>query len=188
MDYQAQLINLIKNNPEFIKILQVINRTHLPQATLCGGAVRNLVWDQKNHVPSTLVINNLDVFYNDRSESSEETLIVKARLNQAAPKYLWNLHNIALPKRFSSDIAADSIEDAIKAIPETASAVGVNLTPGGDIMVVAPYGLDDLFEQKLRPTPVFAQNDHGLVKFNRRIDRKNWLTKYAGVELADDAK
>ena len=35
-----------------------------------------------------------------------------------------------------------------------AFAVGVRLGDGGDLMVVAPFGLDDVFDMVIRPNPL----------------------------------
>lgn len=183
MEYQEQLHQLITQNPDFMAILRIIRQAHLPQAQLCAGAIRNLVWDKLNDRPSSLIINNLDVYYNDSGESYEQFLITKAKLQQKAPRYLWNLHNIALANRRPNAHAFASVEEAISNFPEIASAIGVQTDFGGNVIITAPYGLNDLFEQKLRPTPLFAQNDPGLEKFTRRVDQKNWLKRYPNVEL-----
>jgi hypothetical protein len=49
------------------------------------------------------------------------------------------------------------------------------------VEVIAPYGLDDLFELRLRPTPVFAQ--HKLAIFSQRVAEKRWLQRYPGLRL-----
>ncbi|MGY0205380.1 nucleotidyltransferase family protein [Acinetobacter soli] len=48
-------------------------------------------------------------------------------------------------------------------LPETVTAIGVNLDASGRLKLAAPYGIDDIVKLQLRPTPAFA-NDSSLRK------------------------
>ncbi len=74
-----------------------------------------------------------------------------------------------------------STENALLYWPETATAIAVRMGRSGLIEVIAPYGLDDLFALRLRPTPVFAQ--HKLAIFRQRVAEKRWLQRYPGLQL-----
>jgi hypothetical protein len=49
--------------------------------------------------------------------------------------------------------AYTSLFDAISAWPETATAIAVRLTENDLLEIIAPFGLSDLFELKLRWNP-----------------------------------
>lgn len=74
-----------------------------------------------------------------------------------------------------------STENALLYWPETATAIAVRMGRSGLIEVIAPYGLDDLFALRLRPTPVFAQ--HKLAIFSQRVAEKRWLQRYPCLQL-----
>lgn len=69
-----------------------------------------------------------------------------------------------------------STENALSYWPETATAVAVRLTDAGLLEVIAPFGLDDLFELRLRPGPGFEGEK--IEVFRERVVRKRWLERY----------
>jgi hypothetical protein len=58
--------------------------------------------------------------------------------------------------------------------PETATAVAAKLAEQGTLEIAAPFGLDDLFDLVLRPTPHFAGEKRHV--YWDRVQSKQWLT------------
>ena len=63
--------------------------------------------------------------------------------------------------------------------PETATAVGITLTPDGIIEVAAPCGLEDLFALVLRQSPYCSSRDI----FMNRIKEKNWIDRWKLLKI-----
>lgn len=82
---------------------------------------------------------------------------------------------------FDGGAAYHSTENAILYWPETATAVAVRLGDNDLIEVIAPYALNDRFELRLRPTPVFEREKYD--PFRRRGDEKRWLARYPQLQL-----
>lgn len=72
-----------------------------------------------------------------------------------------------------------SVADGLATWPETATAVGVRLTVEGDIEVLAPLGLADLFALRLRHNAAQA----GFDVFSRRVESKRWLQRWPELRI-----
>ena len=57
---------------------------------------------------------------------------------------------------------------------ETPTPIGVRLTADDRIQMIAPLGLDDLFELIVRPTPFASKHPPKLQQYRERMARKNW--------------
>ncbi|SEM53201.1 hypothetical protein SAMN05216431_10411 [Ligilactobacillus sp. WC1T17] len=177
--HEEQLIEWINQDPHFSEIFNILARYHLPEVTLCAGTIRELVWNHLENKPSSIMRNNLDIYYNDPGQSYEEYLTIQSSLNQRHSKYLWDLRNITLKKRHS-DKSPDgaTMNEVIANFPEKCSAIGVAREIDGSLNIIAPYGLDELFSETITSTG--ALND---LDFKRRIERKKWLHDFEKATL-----
>jgi hypothetical protein len=66
-------------------------------------------------------------------------------------------------------------------LAETATAVAVRIGRSTLIEIIAPYGLDDLFERRLRATPFFESDKRDV--FWQRVVAKRWLERYPDLQL-----
>jgi uncharacterized protein len=76
----------------------------------------------------------------------------------------------------NDDAPYASITDAMRVWPETATAVTVRRNNQDGCEIAAPFGLDDLFDLVLRPTPGFARSKQHV--YEERIRSKGWLTAW----------
>ncbi|KRL36776.1 nucleotidyltransferase family protein [Liquorilactobacillus uvarum] len=185
MKYKQDLTKLIKETPEFMELLRIINNFHLQNWSVCAGIVRNLVWCKKAGRKYSILQNNIDILYNDHSESYEQLLTKQAIIAQKHLKYLWNIQNTALSTSTSRQPYGKDLFDTISSIPETCSAVGVYLE-NGEIQIIAPYGLEDLFSFEAHPTPSFVSDPKKIQIYRKRMLRKNWPTKWPEAIIFDD--
>lgn len=137
-------------------------RDHGPVGGCIGaGAIRALVWNHLHGYPAdSRASADLDFVYYDASDlSPEHETSVARRLREAAPDAPWEVVNQArvhLWHRNSAGVPpepAASLAAGIAAWPETATCVAVRLTQDGQVCIVAPHGLADLFDLVLRPSP-----------------------------------
>ncbi|KRM96668.1 hypothetical protein FC19_GL000966 [Liquorilactobacillus aquaticus DSM 21051] len=185
MKYKQELNNFIKKTPEFMELLRIINSLHLQNWALCAGTVRNLVWCAKMQQPYSILQNNIDIIYSDQSETYEQLLTQQAIVTQKYSKYLWNLQNIALTTSDSRQPYGKNLRAAIASIPETCSAVGVYLE-NANIEIIAPYGLEDLFNLEAHPTNLFMADSKKMQYYRKRMLRKNWPAKWPETAIFDN--
>lgn len=74
-----------------------------------------------------------------------------------------------------------STENALLYWPETATAVAVRIGETNFLEIIVPYGLDDLFELRLRPTPSFESEKLNI--FRQRVAEKGWMERYPTLQF-----
>src|SRR4051812_16256712 len=153
--FETDLERLVRDSPWFMAALGAVRALHWPvqSATqsppwgIGAGAVRNLVWDalHGHAAPSALI--DVDVADFDPSAPLEHDAELERLLASAAPGIPWEVTNQAHVHRwfeacFGHPVAPlRSLADAVASWPEYATAVGVHLTDGNSVRVIAPYGL-----------------------------------------------
>ena len=108
---------------------------------------------------------------------------VEARLRARLPDLPWDAKNQAgvhvwYPAVFGIEVAPfASCADAVSTFPEIATCVGIRLVGDDDLLVVAPYGLDDLFGGTCRhnPTRVSA------AFYEQRLAAKDWPARWPNL-------
>ncbi len=184
--YQEKLLALIRHNKELAEIFTILGPFHLPALTICAGTIRDLVWNDKLHQHQSLKLGDINVYYNDPGQTYEDFLILLEQLNQQHSRYLWNLNNIALPVRHETQRHFhDSIEKTIADFPEKCTCVGVQKDNTGRYRILAPYGLNDLFELKVQPSPNYEPHKPGFARYQNRLALKHWQDHWPELKIAD---
>lgn len=138
---------------------------------LGGGALRNYIWDMLTGRKTPF--DDFDiVFYNSSNLSEDVEVELKRKIKELLPKPLSiSVKNQARMHLVTGEPARNSLEEAIKNWPETATAIAIRLDAAGEIEFISPYGFDDLLSLVLKPTEYHAQNP---AAFNRRLKEKEW--------------
>jgi hypothetical protein len=84
----------------------------------------------------------------------------------------------------NGDAAYMSCSDAMRFWPETATSVAARVS-AGEIETMAPFGLVDLFELVVRPTPTFAGAKRHV--FRARLAQKRWLEIWPQLQVFEEA-
>jgi hypothetical protein len=135
-------------------ILQAIRAEKLTDWWLAGGAVRNSVWRYLFGENCKLAVKDFDVAFFERDTGREREQAAKAHLEAQWPQLIFDVKNQASfgvwrPWHFTFESTADGIAHWL----HTATAVGVRVNDLDEIEVLSPYGLDDLLNGVVRPTP-----------------------------------
>lgn len=131
----------------------------LPDWWLAGGAVRNTVWRSLFGRDCALTIKDFDLAFFDAQGDRDQELTAKAVLSEQFPDYIFDVKNQASFARWRSGRRAySSTEDGIADWLHTATAVGVRCSTQGQWNYFTPYGLEDLFNGVIRPTPAHLRN------------------------------
>ena len=121
------------------------------------------------------------VFYNRGAPQDDDAAFIR-QLESVHPNVVWSVVNEAHAHNRSGDAPYDSLVDAVRHFPETASAVAVQLSHDGTLRVMAPYGLADLLAGIIRKAPEASET-----RFVKRRDEKRWFARWRSLRSADAA-
>lgn len=174
------LEQMLRQHAALWQCLELLRSLH-PDAYICAGALRNLVWSNLHEQAWVLEQSEIDVIFYDPNDPEDQVAKrLEQQLQAHCPEYLWDVVNQANVHRWythadgQSIAAYTSLFEAISMWPETATAVAVRLCVDGQLEVVAPLGLADLFELKLRWNPCMVSH----AVFLQRMQSKGFLHKW----------
>lgn len=182
MNYQETLQTLLRNDPLRMKAMHAVRALTLSDGWIGAGFVRDAVWDQLHGYGQRPILGDVDVVWFDpehRTPAQDNDL--EEALRQHACEFNWSVKNQARMHQHNGNAPYFSTENALQYWPETATAVAVRLEKANRIEIIAPYGLDDLFEYRLRPTPPFEGEKLNI--FRQRAATKLWMERYPQLQL-----
>lgn len=183
MEYKAELIDIITKDKLIMETLAIVKELNLNDCWLGAGFIRNTVWDSLHQIKTTKR-NDIDVVFFDATTLSE-TLEkeIEAKLTQINPKAKWSVKNQARMHFRNNHQQYSNAENAISYWPETATAIAVRLNSNNKIEILAPHGLNDLFNLVVSPTPNFDWN-----MFQKRIEKKQWEKQWKNLIFLSSPK
>jgi uncharacterized protein len=187
MNYTTQLKQMIYASPELIQRLQFLRELHA-HAYLSAGVIRNMVWSNLHDQVYCLDQTEIDViFYDLKDRSGSEEQRLSQKLKQKFPKNDWDVVNQAYVHLWykaddGSTIAQyASLFDALSVWVETSTAIAVRLQEHDQLELIAPFGLNDLFELKLRWNARLVSH----ATFLQRIESKRFLQRWNKLVIVD---
>lgn len=181
---EQDIVTLIKNDKWMMSVLGEAKKLNLPDWLIGSGFLRNKVWDYLHDIKRDIGnTSDIDLVYfdfvnQDKVKDDELSLKMKGICgldweikNQA---YMHTKHNRVEPYKNS--------EEALSEWVETATCVAVRFKDD-ELEIVAPYGIDDLVNLIIRPTPSYKQD---LDTFYNRINNKKWLDKWNKLVVLED--
>jgi len=189
MENAKRLQQLVLKTDWLMSALRAVRSIHLPDWVIGSGAVRNLVWDELHGYTEPTPVNDIDVAYFDPGDVTRaRDKALERQLAEVLPGVPWEVTNQAgvhlwYEQKFGDPIRPlTSTEDALSHWPETATSVGVRLLPDDSIHVIAPVGLDDLFDLVLRRNPKQVTREF----FKARVESKRIRERWPKVVVLDD--
>ena len=169
--------------PQILRLLAAVEALAMEDCWIGAGVIRNAVW---NHLHGFAIDEvpggDVDVVYcnaSDRSRASD--LALEGRLRAKLLDVPWSVHNQARMHVANGDPPYRDVADAMRCWPETATAIAARKR-GGDVEVLAPFGIADLVGLVVRPTPTFARK---LSAYRDRISKKNWSQRWPRLKIVD---
>jgi uncharacterized protein len=150
-----------------------------------AGAVRNVVWDHLHGRSSLSPPEEIDLVYFDPHQPREHEQHIHDALSRMYPSVTWDVTNQAHVHHWYERVfgisvpVLQSLEDGIASWPEYATCVGLCLTTGGQLEVLAPHGLSDLFALQVRHNPARA----GQSAFAARHSSKHWVERWPQLQI-----
>ena len=174
MKLESQLKNLIKSDDVLVTILKTVEQLQLNDCWVAAGAIRNKVWDTLHNMQTD--INDIDVIYFDETNISTLTeKALEARLQNLMPNQPWSVKNQARMHIKNNVPPYVSSFDGVAHFPETPTAIAVRIV-NNQLEIMAPYGLHDLFEGIVRPTPLYQKGSKLHPIYLERMQHKKWDT------------
>jgi hypothetical protein len=177
---EADVLILIQSDESMMSILRTADKLNLPDWILGAGFVRNKVWDHLHGIDKTGVdTNDIDLVYFDQcgnDQAADKALSVTLKRETGID---WEIVNQAYAHEWNNVTPYSSTEDALSRWPETATCVGVRLEHN-ELVLVAPFGIHDLVNLLVRPSPKFAGGGEAV---SERAAKKGWLAKWPQLKL-----
>lgn len=177
----ADLRALLSDDSPRWKALEAVAGLDLPDCWIGAGFVRDAVWDHLHGRPPTFSATDVDVIWFAPGVPDEQAdRDIEQKLKALLPGYRCSVKNQARMHRRNGDAPYRSVAHAMTHWPETATAVAVRIAHK-EVEICAPFGLDDLWALRLRPTPAFANEKWPI--FQQRLASKRWVERYPMLTL-----
>ena len=179
---ETEILDSFRENSEMMAILTIIRDLELKDSWLAAGSVRNFIWNLLSEKPAFDRETDVDVIFFDPEVSYEETLAIENKLREDFPQYQWELKNQAYMHQHSPHTAPYRNScDAMSKYPERCTAVGLSMQADATLELFAPYGLEDILNFQVRPTPHFLENQDRMKLYQQRLSKKNWQEKWKNL-------
>ncbi|WP_418642187.1 nucleotidyltransferase family protein [Vibrio chaetopteri] len=174
-----QILDLIKQDPIRLSVLEQVRRLDLPQCYVAAGFLRNLVWDHLHNKPVATLLNDIDVIYFDERESNPNAYLdYQHQLSTAMPQLEWQVRNQALMHQRNGDGPYTSTLHAMSFWPEKETAVGIRKLAENEFECIAAFGFETLLFGQITHNP---KRDRSI--FLQRVEEKQWLTKWSQLKV-----
>ncbi len=159
----ARLVEMLQASPRLMTVLETARDLDLPDWMIFSGAVYQTAWNALTGRDPAYGIKDYDLGYFDPDTSwdAEDVVIRRARSAFDAPLddlvevrnqarvHLWFEQRFGEPYAPLIDTA-----NALTRFVSTTYAVGARMNAGGEIEIVAPFGVEDIFALRIRPNPL----------------------------------
>ncbi|CAM1347346.1 nucleotidyltransferase family protein [Tenacibaculum insulae] len=173
-----ELIEIIKNDEWMLNILKTVRSLNLPDCWIGAGFIRNKVWDYKHHKTRTS-LNDIDlIYFNAKNCSPKIDILLEQKLNNINSTVNWSVKNQARMHIRNKQPHYNNCYHAVSFWPETATAIAVKLNIDNTFQIIAPHGLEDLFNLIVKPTPHFD-----LEIYHKRIKNKSWQNNWPKLHI-----
>lgn len=176
-----RLVDLVCADAAMMEALRAVRALGLPEGAIGAGYVRALVWDHLSGFAVRSAVEDVDVLYLDRADlDPAREAGYEARLARAVPGLPWSVRNQARMHLRNGDAPYRDLSHALRHWLETPTCVALSLGPDDAIRVTAPFGLVDLFDLTIRPTP---RGRARRAAFDARVAAKGWLDRWPAARL-----
>lgn len=184
MSADSRIRSILRADPLRWHVLDVVRSLNLQDGWIGAGFVRNAVWDHLHQRPPSPLTGDVDVIWHDPGRiNPAEDRKQEAALRTAEPSISWSVKNQARMHTRNGDDPYVSATEAMRCWPETATAVAVRRHGFDACEIAAPFGLDDLLNLVLRPTPRFCREKRDI--YEGRLRTKNWIVRWPLLRKAE---
>ncbi|UVK43142.1 nucleotidyltransferase family protein [Mesorhizobium sp. AR07] len=180
-EQRAAFLAIVSADPLVHNALARARSLDLPGWLVVSGALYNSVWNHLTGKPAGHGIKDIDLFYfdaGDLSYEAEDAVIRRAAKHFAGlplPVEIRNQARVHLwyPQKFGQPCPRyTSSSESVGYFASKTHAVGVRFDADGQLDVVAPFGLDDIFSFRITPNRVMDNRETHEAKGARA--KGNW--------------
>lgn len=183
---EQDIIREIETDIWMMQILKTVKKLDLPEWWICAGFVRSKIWDLLHDFESRTVLPDVDVIYFDTKNIDEITeKKMENKLKFLMSDIPWSVKNQARMHVKSNMLPYSSSFDGISKFPETVTALGVKLDAKDNIILTAPWGIQDVLNLEVKPTPFFCETKTRGEIYKNRITNKNWKEIWPMLKIYD---
>lgn len=159
-EQRAVFLTVVQDDPIVWTALDAARSLDLPDWLIVSGVLYNAIWNALTNRPPGYGTKDIDVFYFDDSDLSYEAedwvivcgarhfthLPLPVEIRNQARVHIW------YPQKFGRQCPRyTSSKDSIRYFASKTHAVGLRLKGDGDLDLIAPFGLDDIFSFRVTP-------------------------------------
>lgn len=184
MSEKEKIKEMICSDQWMMEVIETAASLGLPDWWVCAGFIRSKVWDVQFAKTKRTLLDDVDVIYYDKDKVDEEIEKGFERelfKRMTGPK--WSVKNQARMHELNGVAPYSTSLDGISKFPETATALGVSLDQKGNLILAAPWGVEDVLEGIIRPTPSFKDSEQLMALFNKRLNQKKWELMWPEVKV-----
>jgi hypothetical protein len=175
LNTEEDIISLIREDNWMMTILNSAKSLNLPDWWICAGFVRSKIWDALHNKKTRTPMPDIDVIYFDLTNIDEsEEKKYEEQLKILLPDIPWSVKNEARMHIVSKMRPYSSSMDAISKFPETATALGIKLDEHDNVILTAPWGISDVINLEVKPTPYFTETEDRVHFYEERVINKDW--------------
>jgi len=181
---EEDILRIIKEDEWMMSILRTVTTLNLSDWWICAGFVRSKIWDELHGFSTRTPLADIDVIYFDSSNLDEsEEKKIEDYLKSLMPAIPWSVKNQARMHLKNNMPPYSSSVDGISKFPETATALGVKLDERNNIIMTAPWGIQDAINLEVKPTPLYVESEELKNIYNKRVTKKNWESIWKKVKV-----
>ena len=180
------LKQILLTNKKLIKILEILEQEGIENCYIGGGSINQTVFNYYHDYDADYGIKDYDIVYYDLDTSYEkEDIIIKklekilkplnvlVDIKNQARVHIWYYEKFGIKRT-----PYTSVEDAISSWTTTITCIGIKLEKG-QIIICAPYGLNDIFNMELKP----VKKNQTKEIYNKKT--KEWMSKWPKLTKID---
>ncbi len=104
-------------------------------------------------------------------------------MKEKTPVEPWSVKNQARMHIINEEAPYSSAIDAVSRFSETATSIALTLNKNNDLILAAPWGIQDLLSLQIKPTPPFTEKEALASIYKKRLLEKDWNTKWPKVKI-----
>lgn len=181
---EEDILQVISEDKWMMELLKTVKTINLPYWWICAGFVRSKIWDVLHGFNTRTPLSDIDVIYYDPADTNEAIeKRIEGRLRELMPNVPWSVKNQARMHVINNLPPFTSSIDGISKFPETVTALGVKLSNQNDIELTAPWGIVDVINLKVKPTPLYVETKELMKIYENRVKKKNWDSIWHNVKI-----